>query len=157
MIVTLFVMVAASSAPYSPAKITSAEKKSFIEFAMALPREGEGFTEEAGKLAAPHIGVFLALGTKDVNDFLEVHLTYLIGPILEQKDARIFCLHNYSKIVHPSFKIIIGIYLFEKKHASTEVVSYLRQALETEKGKELFEDLLGSGVDDFKARLNSDK
>lgn len=136
--------------------VTMADKKAFLDLVSTLPREEGGmFTKEAGREIAPFARIFVSLTPKDVDPYWEVHLAYLVGPLLDDRESREFCIRNFAKIAHPTLRMWCGLLAFKKGYATKDVLNYLVNASSTKEGRELMEDIMGDDADGFIAQVKA--
>jgi hypothetical protein len=126
-------------------KVTSQEKKDFLELMKKLPSRGEFYTDEGVQKASPFLHVLLSLDRKDVteNHYFAI-LALSRGLHDSKKEHREFAVKNFSKIPHPVIKISWGIMLFRfSKEVTPEVTRYLRDSLDQKETMEQIRTMLG--------------
>jgi hypothetical protein len=130
--------------------VSDAEKKEFLKLLAKLPSRGEFFTEEAVQKALPYTRILLALTQKD----LERHDIYpflaLSSGLMGHKEARQYAIANFSKIAHPTIKLGWAIALFRDTKSSSEILSFLRNALESKDDARTLSAMLGPGFEEFR-------
>ena len=139
------------------------EKTAFLKLLETLPFKGEFPTDEAIDLVIPQTRVLLALTRKDIeqrakelggkhDDFMYRLLAVSYG-LLDRKEPREHGVKHFAKIAHPEIKLAWAVGLFDRKAVSSEIVQFLRTALESKEQIKLLERLLGPDFDDFKKRV----
>jgi hypothetical protein len=144
---TLLLVAFAFGQPQPEKAVTAAEKKEFLKLLATLPTRGEFFAEEAITKAAPYTRVLLALTQKDLAKYDLYPFFALSAGLMGHKEARQYATANFGKIAHPRLKLGWAIMLFRHGKAPSEVVPYLRKALDSEPEGSFG---LGPGFQDFK-------
>lgn len=133
--------------------VTEADKKAFLDLLRTLPTRRHSFTKEAIEKAAPHTRVLLALTSKDIGELDLYPFLALSSGLASRKDARDYAVANFAKIAHPTLKLAWASMLLDQKAASTEIVTFLRKAIEAKDDSTTLADMLGSEYEDFRARV----
>jgi len=136
------------------AEILEAHRKELIELVKVLPREGEFFTEEAVKKAAPYLPVLFALTEKDIENYDIYPFVALSRGLGDQKEHRQFALRNFQRIQHGTLKLCWAVMLFDAQ-PSDEIVQFLKAALKDERQAKVLSEMAGPKFDDLKRRVSS--
>jgi len=145
-------------APYQAAThpISDSQKNEFIELLKTLPRKGEFFTDDGVKTAKPYMPVLFALDEKD----LEKYDIYPFGAIsrglCDEKENREYAIKHFGEIRHPTLKLLWGAMLFDSGTTSSEVVQFLRSAVESKAQSVILSEMLGPNYQDFVKRLTAE-
>jgi hypothetical protein len=134
--------------------VTATEKREFLALVRKLPTEGEFFTEKAIRKAAPHMRVLFALTEQDLEQDDIYPLAALSTGLCRDRKYRQYGVEHFSDLAHPSLKLFWAAALFgAQPPLSTEVVAYLRSALESEAQSRELREIVGPNFESFKERV----
>ena len=153
-VVIIFGLCAGAQAKGPAKPTTAAERAVFLKMVEHLPHKGEFFTPEAVQKAAPQIAVLLALSEQDLKQKDLYPFLALSGQLCERREYRQYGVEHFSDIAHPEIRLSWAAILFDRQPpVSVEIVTYLRQALETEKEANLLSEIMGPEFAEFKKRV----
>jgi hypothetical protein len=147
---TVLLIALAMGQPQPEKPVTEAEKQEFLKLLATLPSKGEFYTDEAVKKAVPHTRVLLALTEKDVGKGDLYPFLALSSGLAGHKEARQYATANFGKIAHPTMKLFWALLLFKGDEPPTEVVAFLRKALDSKEDERTISRMLGPGFEDFR-------
>ncbi len=136
-------------------QISDAQKKDFIEILKTLPVKGEFYTDEAIDKSQRYLPVLFALTEKDIENYDIYPFLALSRGLCDRKVHRDYAVRHFSSIRHPTLKLFWAAMLFEEKEVSSEIVQFLRGALESEKQAKMLSEILGPNYKDFKRRVKA--
>jgi hypothetical protein len=136
-----------------PKEVSDADKQAFFKLVPSLELQPAGhaaiFTEKSVRKATPFATVLFALTEKDLEnkDFgVFMILTTQLGGV---EEARKYGIKNFVNIAHPKIKLFWAHALYAEKVAPPEIVTYLRNALESREARWELNDFYGPGFRAF--------
>jgi hypothetical protein len=134
--------------------VSATEKREFLALVRNLPTEGEFFTDRAIRKAAPHIRVLFALTEQDLEQGDIYPFAALSTGLCRDRKYRQYGVEHFADLAHPTLKLFWAAILFgAQPPLSTEVVEYLRSALQSAERSQELRDIVGPSFESFKERV----
>ena len=134
--------------------VSATDKREFLALVRELPTEGELFTDKAIRKAAPHIRVLFALTKEDLEQGDIYPFAALSAGLCRDRKYRKYGVEHFAHIAHPELKPFWAAALFgAQPPLSTEIVEYLRAALESKERSQELREIVGPGFESFKERV----
>src|SRR6185369_16101279 len=149
----LFVLVLAPN--QTTTYITEIRKQEFIQLLQTLPHQGEFYTDEAIAKAGPYLPTLFALTETDLTGYDIYPFGALSSGLASRLEHRKYAVRNFSKIQHPTIKLLWSVMLFDSAQRSPEVVRFLKNALADPEQTKVLSEGLGPKFSDFKNRVLS--
>lgn len=149
----LFVLVLAPN--QTTTYITEIRKQEFIDLLQTLPHKGEFFTDDAIAKAGPYLPTLFALTEADLAEYDIYPFGALSRGLSSHLEHRKYALRNFSKIQHPTIKLLWAVLLFDSAQRSPEIVRFLKDALEDPAQTKILSEGLGPKFSSFKNRVLS--
>ena len=149
----LFVLVLAPN--QTTTYITEIRKQEFIQLLQTLPHKGEFYTDEAIAKAGPYLPTLFALTETDLTGYDIYPFGALSSGLASHVEHRKYAVRNFSKIQHPTIKLLWSVMLFDSAQRSPEVVRFLKNALADPEQTKVLSEGLGPKFSDFKNRVLS--
>jgi hypothetical protein len=135
------------------AEITKEDKDAFVRVLEKAPSEGEFFTAAGIDQLAPHIRTLFALTTEDIAPYDLYPFLAMSRGLCDRPKYLKYGAKHFAEIAHPGIKLGWAVMLFDAGSASSEVVGYLREALQSEERTSELAEFLGPEFEEFKKRL----
>jgi|ERR1043166_123272 hypothetical protein len=155
LILTLFLVLVPHQAP--AAQVSEAQKKEFLTLLKTLPHKGEFYTDDAIKAAAPYLPVLFALTADDIEGYDFYSFGALSRGLCDIKKRRQYAIVHFNDIQSPELKLFWAVLLFNEKKPASQIVRFLKEALESEAQAKLLGEIVGPNFEEFKTRLNARK
>lgn len=136
-------------------QVSDAQKKEFIDLLKRLPHKREFFTDDAVKSAGPYLPVIFALTEKDIEGYDIYPFAALSRGLCNDKEHRLYATRHFDDIRHPDLKLFWAAMLFNTGRPSTQIVQYLRAALNSQAQSKALAEMVGPNFSDFKRRVNA--
>jgi len=149
----LFVLVLAPN--QTTTYITEIRKQEFIQLLQTLPHKGEFYTDEAIEKAGPYLPTLFALTESDLAGYDIYPFGALSRGLSSRLENRKYAVRNFSKIQHPTIKLLWAVMLFDSAQRSPEIVRFLRNALKDPEQTKVLSEGLGPKFSSFKNRVLS--
>jgi hypothetical protein len=134
--------------------VTSADKREFIRLLEKLPTDGEFYADESIRKAAPHIAVLFALTPQDIGEMDIYPFAAVSRGLCDMPKYRQYGLEHFGNIAHPMLKLFWAAILFDgHSPVSSEVVVYLRAAIESEQQAKELAEIVGPKYRKFKKQV----
>ena len=135
--------------------ISDRQKKDFVKLVRTLPHRGEFFTLDAIKTAGPYLPVLFALTDKDLEGLDIYPFLALSMGLCDTKERRQYAIVHFRDIQDSRLKVFWAAMLFDETNPSSEVVHFLKDALESEALSKFLGEITGPNFAKFKTRVNA--
>ncbi len=134
---------------------SAAEKHEFLELLKTLPHKGEFYTDESIRKAGPYLPVLFALTREDIEGYDFYPFAALSRGLCDVEKHRKYAVRHFTEIRHGTLKLFWGAMLFDAGDASSEIVRFLRDALQDEEQARLLSEVIGPDFASFEKQVMS--
>lgn len=158
LITTIFtILFSAFAFAQTANQISDAQKKDFFKLLKTLPVKGEFYTDEAIEKAQPYLPVVFALTERDIENYDIYPFLALSRGLCDRKVYQDCAVRHFSEIRHPTLKLFWAVMIFKEKESSSEILLFLKEALDSKEQAKILSEMLGPNYKDFQCRVKNYK
>jgi len=134
-------------------KISDQQKQEFIMLLQSLPTKGEFYTAESVEKARTYLPVLFALTDSDIAKFDFYPFLAISRGLCDLRENREYAVRNFATIKHPKIKLFWAAMLFDSNQKNTDIMRFLRNALESQELTSMLKEAMGPRFQPFRKRV----